>query len=215
MANDIITYSIGFTSQILFSARTLVQWIKSERAKKIITPELFWKLSLTASFLLYIYGLLKHDFAIMFGQSITYFIYIRNIQLQGSWSKFRKIIRYFLIVFPFITIILLFLSPVNYLNFNILFRDKNLPLMLLIWGSTGQVIFSLRFIYQWIYSEKKKISTLPLGFWKISLIGSFIILTYGIFRKDPVLITGQLLGFIVYSRNILLGMRRIYGQAKC
>jgi len=77
------------------------------------------------------------------------------------------------------------------------------------------VIFSLRFVYQWIYSEKAKISTLPFGFWMISLVGSFIILTYGVFRKDPVLIAGQLFGFIVYSRNILLGKRENrYGKDK-
>lgn len=208
-----ILYTIGFTSQILFSARTLVQWLKSERAKKVLAPELFWKLSLAASFLLFVYGLFRSDFAIMLGQSITYFIYIRNMQLQGSWTKLKGVLRCFLILFPFFS--LTFLYTGSDINFNTLFKNENIPLELLIWGSAGQVIFSLRFVYQWIYSEKAKISTLPFGFWMISLVGSFIILTYGVFRKDPVLIVGQLFGFIVYLRNILLGKREDkYGKDK-
>jgi lipid-A-disaccharide synthase-like uncharacterized protein len=86
-------YSIGFLAQILFSGRLLVQWTLSERAKKVITPSLFWQMSLIASFLLFVYGYLRDDFAIMLGQALTYFIYIRNIQLQGEWQKYPKALR--------------------------------------------------------------------------------------------------------------------------
>ena len=83
MSNWLI-YGIGFLAQLLFSGRLLVQWILSEKNKRVITPSLFWKLSLFASFLLFVYGYLRDDFAIMLGQSLTYFIYIRNLQLQGA-----------------------------------------------------------------------------------------------------------------------------------
>lgn len=89
MSNWII-FSIGFLAQLLFSSRLIVQWIVSERSKQVLTPRLFWQLSLLASFLLFVYGYLRHDFAIMFGQTLTYFIYIRNIQLQGDWKKFLR-----------------------------------------------------------------------------------------------------------------------------
>jgi lipid-A-disaccharide synthase-like uncharacterized protein len=75
LSYGLFVYIIGFSAQILFSARLLVQWIQSEKVKKVLTPELFWELSLMASFLLFIYGWLRDDFAIMLGQSITYFIY--------------------------------------------------------------------------------------------------------------------------------------------
>ena len=81
-------------------------------------------------------------------------------------------------------------------------RNNSIPLWLVIFGSLGQVIFTLRFIYQWIYSMKKKESLLPLGFWIISLIGSGIIVLYGIIRFDLILILGQSVGFIAYARNI-------------
>lgn len=68
----------------------------------------------------------------------------------------------------------------------------------------GQIIFTFRFIYQWWYSRKRGESLLPAGFWIISLAGSLIIVSYGIVRKDPVLILGQSVGFISYTRNLFL-----------
>ena len=76
--NNWIVYSIGFLAQLLFSSRLLVQWVISEKNKKVLTPSTFWTLSLLASFLLFVYGYLRDDFAIMLGQAITYFIYIRT-----------------------------------------------------------------------------------------------------------------------------------------
>ena len=87
MSNWII-YGIGFLAQLLFSSRILLQWIASERHKKVIAPHLFWEISLLASVLLFIYGYLRDDFAIMLGQVITYYVYIRNIQLENQWKKF-------------------------------------------------------------------------------------------------------------------------------
>jgi len=196
-------YVIGFLAQILFSARLLSQWFKSEKAKQVLTPEIFWKLSLTASFLLFVYGWLRDDFAIMLGQILTYFIYIRNMQLQGSWKKMPKILRLFLYIFPLLIITYSFNN--NIYDINRLFRNKNISTSLIIWGSVAQIIFTMRFIYQWLYSEEHKESTLPAGFWVLSLIGSLMILSYAILRKDPVLFIGQLFGFIIYLRNIILG----------
>lgn len=195
-------YIVGFAAQILFSARLLLQWIQSEKVKKVLTPELFWQLSLIASFLLFVYGWLRDDFAIMLGQSLTYFIYIRNMQLQGSWQKLPKILRGFLYIFPLLIAIYSFKN--NQIDVERLFRNEDIPLSLLIWGSIGQVIFTLRFVYQWIYSERKKESSLPLGFWLLSLVGSLMILSYAVIRKDPVLFIGQLFGFVIYIRNVYI-----------
>ncbi|MCB0469487.1 MAG: lipid-A-disaccharide synthase N-terminal domain-containing protein, partial [Flavobacteriaceae bacterium] len=85
--NNWIVFTVGFIAQTLFSSRLIIQWITSEKQRKVITPSLFWVLSLIASFLLFIYGYLREDFAIMLGQALTYFIYIRNLQLQNQWQK--------------------------------------------------------------------------------------------------------------------------------
>ena len=74
----------------------------------------------------------------------------------------------------------------------------------LIIGFIGQVAFGARFVIQWIVSEKKGESTIPLAFWYCSNTGSVILLTYAIYREDPVFILGQSLGSIIYIRNLIL-----------
>jgi len=204
MSNWII-YSVGFLAQLLFSGRLILQWILSEKSKRVLTPSLFWKLSLFASFLLFVYGYLRNDFAIMLGQALTYFIYIRNLQLQGEWQRAPKFLRIFLWTFPVLIVIYSF----NNSTYDLvkLFKNKDIPFTLLLWGSISQVIFTLRFVYQWIYSEKNKESSLPSGFWLLSFIGSLMILIYAILRKDPVLFVGHMMGSIIYSRNIILSKR--------
>lgn len=201
MSNWLI-YTIGFVAQILFSSRLVVQWITSEKQRKVITPTLFWTLSLIASFLLFLYGYLRDDFAIMLGQTLTYFIYIRNLQLQNEWQKFHWSLRWFLYSFPILIAIYYFNN--NVIDRDVLFRNEAIPLWLLWLGIISQVVFTLRFVYQWLYSEYKKSSSLPLGFWLLSLVGSVLILTYAIIREDPVLFIGHLLGSIIYVRNLIL-----------
>ncbi|AUC75754.1 lipid-A-disaccharide synthase N-terminal domain-containing protein [Olleya sp. Bg11-27] len=200
--NNWIILSIGFLAQTLFSSRLIIQWITSEKQKRVITPTLFWTLSLIASFLLFIYGYLRDDFAIMLGQSLTYYIYIRNLQLQNQWKTFPTSIRWILLLMPlFIT---LFYFNNNAIDTVKLFKNQAIPLWLLVLGIISQTVFTLRFVYQWMYSEKNKESSLPLGFWALSLIGSLLILTYAIFRVDYVLLVGHSLGAIIYIRNLLI-----------
>ena len=72
----------------------------------------------------------------------------------------------------------------------------------LIVGFLGQIFFSARFILQWIYSEIKKKSIIPLGFWFFSILGGVTLLVYAIHRKDPVFIMGQATGLLIYGRNL-------------
>jgi len=200
--NQYLIYSVGFLAQILFSSRTILQWIISEKNKKVLTPVLFWEISLFASILLFVYGYLRHDFSIMLGQAITYFIYIRNIQLQNDWKKIHVILRWFILIFP--ALIVWYGFNNNVIDADHLFKNENISQWLLWLGIIAQVLFTLRFIYQWIYSEKKQDSVLPLGFWILSLVGSILIFTYAIIRKDPALLAGHAMGLIVYSRNIII-----------
>ncbi len=198
-------YAVGFAAQILFSARLLVQWIASERMRRVMTPELFWQLSLLASLLMFVYGWLRDDFAIMLGQGIGYFIYIRNMQMQGSWQRLRRSLRIFLLLFPLL--VLFYAYHNGRIDTLRLFHNPEIPFWLLVWGSVAQILFTFRFVYQWLLSEHRGHSHLPLGFWILSLTGSSMILIYAIFRLDPVLFLGQLFGFVVYGRNIILHRR--------
>ncbi len=71
-------------------------------------------------------------------------------------------------------------------------------------GFVGQLVFTGRFVLQWLYSEYKKRSVIPVGFWYLSILGSALLLAYAIYREDPVFILGQSFGIIVYLRNLQL-----------
>ena len=198
-------YVIGFLAQVFFSARILLQWILSERAKKVISPAIFWQLSIVGSYLLFVYGWLRADFAIILGQIISYYIYIWNLDKKHQWKKLPFVIRTLLLLTPVAAILYMLKDASAFVDQ--FFRNEKIPLWLLIYGSMGQIIFTLRFVYQWIYSKRKDESLLPIGFWVISLFGSLIIVSYAIYRRDPVLILGQSTGLIAYSRNIYLSRR--------
>ncbi|HBO27265.1 lipid-A-disaccharide synthase N-terminal domain-containing protein [Culturomica sp.] len=195
-------YIIGFLAQLLFSARLLLQWIMSERAKKVVSPSIFWKLSLIGAWLLFIYGWLRDDFAIILGQLISYYIYIWNLDKKESWRKVPFGIRYIILLTPVAALFYMVKDIPAFVDQ--FFRNEDIPLGVLIFGSMGQIIFTLRFVYQWLYSRRKNESMLPLGFWLISLSGSLIIVAYALYRRDPVLILGQSTGLIVYCRNIYI-----------
>lgn len=203
-------YAIGFLAQLLFAARMIVQWVKSEKAGKSISPVIFWQLSILGSLIFLLYGILRHDFAIVLGQILVYFIYIRNLHLQEQWRPIPLLFRFIVIIAPIITLAYLFSDTHG--NFTSLLKNEAIPFPLKIWGSVGQVIFTLRFYVQWIDSESKKESVLTRRFWLVSGIGSFMILIYAVLRFDPVLFLGQLSGLVIYLRNLMLGkMRRAKG----
>ena len=71
-------------------------------------------------------------------------------------------------------------------------------------GFFAQTMFLLRFFIQWIVSEKKKQSVIPVSFWYLSLLGGMGLFIYALYRKDPVFIVGQRAGLLVYSGNLFL-----------
>ncbi len=79
-----------------------------------------------------------------------------------------------------------------------------------VWGAVGfigLIIFSLRFIIQWVMSERRGRSYFPLAFWYFSIVGGAILLAYAFHREDPVFIVGQAGGLLIYLRNLQLVFR--------
>jgi lipid-A-disaccharide synthase-like uncharacterized protein len=74
----------------------------------------------------------------------------------------------------------------------------------LVVGFAGQLLFTSRFLVQWIASERRRQSVVPTAFWWLSLGGAALLLAYAIYRRDPVFILGQAFGFVVYTRNLVL-----------
>lgn len=200
--NDIPVFALGFLAQTLFFGRTFLQWFKSENEGEVMSPGIYWKISLAASLLMILYGIFRNDFAIILGQAIVYFIYVRNLQLKRIWGGWPFILRLLIVAAPF-GVILWLLAGSTY-SFRTILGNSKVPPWLLITGVAGQLIFTFRFVYQWLHSEMEKESLLPSGFWIISTAGAMIIFVYAIFRRDPVLFLSNGLGLFIYVRNILI-----------
>ncbi|WBL25248.1 lipid-A-disaccharide synthase N-terminal domain-containing protein [Zunongwangia sp. HGR-M22] len=197
-----IVYGIGFLAQLCFSARLVNQWLLSEKKNKVQTPTLFWQLSLLGAILFFVYGYLRKDLSIMIGQALIYYIYFRNLQLQDQWKPSNIFFKIAVVLSPIlITVYLVFFSD---LDWSRLFTGDNIAIWLVILGTVGQMVYTGRFVYQWIYSERHDKSSLPWGFWIMSLTGSAIIFTYACFRTDPVLLSAHFFGAVVYIRNLFL-----------
>lgn len=202
---NLTIFLIGLGAQFFYTARALVQWIKSEKSKQIESPTLFWIFSLIGSTLFFFYGWLRDDFSILFGELLSYYIYMWNLSAKGVLKKTPKLVTYLFALVPVVIIGLMLKDLDNFTS--TFFRNENLPIYIIIWGSIGQFIYKMRFVYQWYYSVKRKESLLPVTFWWIALIGSLMIIVYGIYRLDWILIIGQI-GIVASIRNIVIGNRQ-------
>jgi lipid-A-disaccharide synthase-like uncharacterized protein len=202
--NQYALYLLGFIAQGCFGARSIIQWVHSEREGRVVSPSLFWVFSLIGASLFLVYGLIRQDIVIIFGQTLSYFIYIRNLQLKGVWAGVPVFVRYALLFLPIILLVIAFAS---FKDFAFL-SGESLAEPFLFIGAVGQLSLNARYIYQWYHSEIAQESLLPLGFWVISAVGSLLVVVYGIFRNDPVLLVSQSLGMIIYGRNIFLHLRK-------
>lgn len=203
-------YGLGFFAQALFGARLMIQWFHAERAGKVVSPTIFWQISLIASFLFLLYGILRDDIVIIIGQTLSYFIYIRNLQLKNAWKEISVFVRFILLALPVVTFVYMILGPSHRLTDILEKSDWSHPLLVL--GALGQLMLNFRFIYQWYYSEKAKTSVLPFGFWMISAVSSAAVILYAVYRKDPVLLVAQSMGMVVYLRNLYIHKRTNQGN---
>jgi lipid-A-disaccharide synthase-like uncharacterized protein len=199
-----LIFGLGFLAQALFASRMIIQWVQSEKAGRVVSPTLFWQTSLIASLLLLIYGVLRHDLVVTAGQTLSYFIYIRNLQLKGSWKQFPPSLRVLFFTLPFLVYAVIIIP--GYKGETLLSdnsNDSSSP-SLMVMGLLGQLLMSLRFVYQWYYSERMNRSVFPKVFWILSVAGSLLIVGYASVKMDPVLLVAHSLGFIIYMRNIML-----------
>ena len=204
MDSPLWIYCVGLSAQIFYFGRIFVQWYLSEKHKTVESPTLYWVFSTIGSMIMFLYGCLRNDFAIIFGEFLTFYIYMWNIKAKGLYDKLPRFVPYVQAMIPLVALLILMHDIPRFAES--FFKDEGLPLRLILFGMARQFTFKSRFIYQWFYSVKHKESTLPLGFWIIAVIGSIMIITYGAIRHDWVLIIGQL-GIIVSIRNIMIALK--------
>lgn len=80
-------------------------------------------------------------------------------------------------------------------------------------GFLGQLLFSMRFVVQWLVSEYQKRSIIPTAFWYFSILGGITLLSYAIYKRDPVFILGQSMGLVIYCRNLYFVRRHQLKEA--
>jgi len=199
-------FGVGFLAQALFGLRILVQWWKAETSKHNVSPSAFWILSLAGSGIFLCYGILRQDIVIILGQLLSYFIYVRNLQLKQDWKSFPFALQFVIMAIPFVAVLYSFkifrydsLSSSLFQNMSVFF----------IVGLTGQLLLNFRFIYQLYHSERSKESVLPPGFWWLSMAGAILLVAYSLYRRDPVLLIAQGMALIPYIRNIILSKRSV------
>lgn len=195
-------YGLGFVSQGLFAVRLLIQWYLSEKEGKITSPVIYWYISVVACYLFIVYGILQNDWIIIVGQGLNYIIFIRNLQLDGSWRRSHASFRWAALGLPLLTLLWLVVHPPEgNTDFN------NILDVIFLCGAVGQLLLNFRFVYQWYVAERTNSPVLPIGFWIMTAVGSVLVVIYAVDRTDPVLLFAQALGLLVAIRNIQLYYR--------
>ena len=82
--------------------------------------------------------------------------------------------------------------------------DTRTELLWVLFGFGAQLMFTARFLVQWLASERARASVVPVAFWYFSLGGGVVLFSYAVHRGDPVFILGQSMGIVIYSRNLWL-----------
>ena len=205
----LLTLALGLSAQLLFSARIVLQWVQSERARQVLVPTLFWQVSLVSALLMLLYGMLRHDPVIIVAQLISYGIYVRNLHLGGEWGRWPLAVRALALALP-VGLVAAFLANTPGVSLRATL-DSRIPAWLLALGTAGQGLLLLRFVYQWAYSERRRQSLLPLGFWLVSVGGAVLLLAYAVLRRDLALGLGNAFGLVTYSRNLWL-LRQVSGE---
>jgi lipid-A-disaccharide synthase-like uncharacterized protein len=202
--SELLWLAAGFLAQGFFAARFLLQWLLSERARRSLLPVHFWYFSLGGSILLLAYAIHRRDPVITTGQVIGLGIYLRNLnyihydlmnRLRHSWFWLW----------------LLLTAVAALAGYHLGPDSASRPLILdnfwTLFGFVGQALFTGRFVVQWLYSERLKQSLMPRSFWILSISGSLMLFAYATAVLDPVIMLGQSLGLVIYSRNLILLQR--------
>ena len=196
-------YALGLFGMAVYGSRIVIQWYMSEKSRKVESPGIYWVLSSLGAVVLYLYGWLRKDFSILFGESVGYYIYMWNIGIMGLYKKVPRFVIVLQALFPVVILALIARDLPSFAD-NFL-RNEDVPIGLLIFGVLGQFTYEIRSVYQLVYSYRRKKSVLPLGHWVLAVIGSTMIIIYGLIRHDWVLVIGQF--SVIFSiRNIMLSV---------
>lgn len=194
---------VGLLAQAMFSARFLVQWLLSERARRSLLPVHFWTFSVAGAVLLLAYAVHQRDVVIALGQLVGLAIYLRNIELVRRAALGRS--PGFLLPWLGLAAASIAAGLPGHLDTPLAqaVAARAEPAWMAL-GLIGQVLFTGRFVVQLYLSERAGSSVNPAQFWYLSVAGSLLLLGYAVHAGDPVIVLGQSFGLLVYVRNLVL-----------
>lgn len=203
---DPLWLAVGLLAQAAFSARLLLQWLLSERARRSLLPVHFWFFSVAGAVLLLAYAAHQRDAVIVLGQLAGLAIYLRNIELVQRAARGRAVgfARPWLGLAAAALAVGLLSHEAPVAQAAVLRAE---PLWFAL-GLLGQSLFTGRFVVQLFASERAQTSVNPVQFWYLSLFGSLLLLAYALHTGDAVILLGQSFGMIVYLRNLGLIRRQ-------
>jgi lipid-A-disaccharide synthase-like uncharacterized protein len=202
--------AIGIAGQVLFTARIVVQWYASEKAKQSVVPKSFWWLSVGGTLLLLVYAWFTRDPVFLIGPTLNLFLYVRNLMIAGAGRRVSSAA----ILVPLAIVMLISGGVAAYLTAeekNIITVDAS-PFWLVV-GFTGTALWTLRFPVQWIISERMGKSVLPPVFWWMSIFGAGLLTAYAAYKPDAVFVFAYALNPIPAIRNLMLLYRKPSAEA--
>jgi lipid-A-disaccharide synthase-like uncharacterized protein len=198
----------GLVGNVLFTSRVIMQWVASERQKKSIAPVTFWWGSLAATIIMVFYSIQRIEIAFLLGYTINLVPYTRNLMLSYPKPRAWHIVSYSVAGLVFLgSLIFLILNAKAAMPWEQSAPAARIASNWIYLGLVSNILWSTRFIPQWIYSERKGRSVFPLWFWIWSLFGQLLCLSYALILHDLVYILGFLFNGIPIIRNIMLSKR--------
>jgi lipid-A-disaccharide synthase len=196
-------YVIGFLPSAFFVLRFLIQWLKSEKQKRVVVDSLFWKLSFAGNLLLATHYFIQMQYPFLMLQTINGFIAWRNLNLNVSK---RAVFWGFGLLLAAVTVAYCIQDTSAWLQIPAAFLEKQEDVSLLwhVVGVCGGVLFGARFWLQWWETEKSGVSQLGRNFWLLSIGGSLITLLYFARIQDSVSLVNAACGLVPYVRNLML-----------
>lgn len=210
-----LLYPLGFLANLLFAARFIIQWIRSEKTHQSHFSESFWSISLWGSLLMTLHSFIQVQFPVCLIQACNAVLYWRNLDLirysKNTLMSFPKVCIWLGILLIGMTVAFMAQS---WLSFGTLewmripdFTEAKETHVSFLWnaiGSCGTFLFASRFWIHWWRAETNPSEALKSDFWIISLVGSALALSYFIRIFDLVNIIGFSAGMVPYMRNLIL-----------
>jgi lipid-A-disaccharide synthase-like uncharacterized protein len=189
----------GAAAQGAFFLRMVVQWLASEREHRSVVPKAFWYLSFAGGAALFVYAVHRREPVFALGQAVGLFIYARNLMLIHGGRRGAAAAA--------AAVVIPALGAGAYAVGGAPTAGESHALGSAAWlavGLAAQSFFFLRFLVQWLTSERRRRSVVPPSFWYLSLAGGLMLSAYAVRRAEPVFLAGQLAGVFIYLRNIML-----------